>query len=355
MSVDRRNTNKNNVSKNNGNRKKKVKKIKKKVKKHTFLGILVFFIFEGIFTLCTFPFILLYGPFEEAKSMWVGAAMTTMSHQWLATAFLSDEKIAEIQGTNAELVIENSSGDEIVIPTIKDDTIEAKTFTSDNGKYTGYYLVIKDPTRVQVAYSSKLGTEGETTSQIAENNQAVAAINGGAFTDSSSTAKWTGNGGRASGLIMHNGGIIFSDIGGDTGKTDLLAFTHEGKMIVGNYSIKELRELGAKEALSFGPVLISNGKMTPFSGDGGWGPSSRTAIGQRTDGAVILLVIDGRSLASTGATLVELQQIMNKLGAHNAINLDGGKSTTMYYEGEIINTPSNSMGERPIPSAIIVK
>lgn len=346
------------VNKKNVHRKgrKKVKKVKKKNKKLTFLGIVTFLLFEAVFTVCTFPFILLYGPFDNAKSMWVGAAMTTMSHQWLATAFLSDEKIAEIQGTNTDQIIENSSGDEIVIPTIKDDTIEAKTFTSDNGKYTGYYLVIKDPTRIQIGYSSKLGTEGETTSQIAENNEAVAAINGGAFTDSSSTAKWTGNGGRASGLIMHNGEIIFSDIGGDTGKTDLFAFTAEGKMIVGNYSIKQLRELGVKEALSFYPILISNGRMTQFNGDGGWGISSRTAIGQRKDGAVILLVIDGRSITgSKGASIIELQQIMNKLGAHNAINLDGGKSTTMYYEGDVINTPSNSMGERPIPSAVIVK
>lgn len=337
----------------NRRRKKRVKKVKKKNKKRMFLTMISFFVFEALFTACTFPVVLLYGPFQEAKKVWVGAAMTSMSHQWLATAFLSDKKIAEIQGTNIqENEITNVS--DIQIPTVKDNTIDAKVFKSDNGKYVGYYLIVKDPTRIKVGYSSKLETEGETTSQIAENNNAVAAINGGAFTDSSSSAQWTGNGGLPSGLIMSNGGIVFSDIGGETGKTELLAFTKEGKMIVGNYSIKELREFGAQEALSFGPVLVSNGKMVPIGKD--WGIAPRTAIGQRQDGAVILLVIDGRSIVgSKGASLTELQEVMYKLGAYNALNLDGGKSTTMYYDGEIINNPSNSMGERPIPSAIIVK
>ncbi|MBE6071365.1 MAG: exopolysaccharide biosynthesis protein [Clostridium butyricum] len=332
---------------------KKIKKVKKKKKKSSFLTIIYFLVFEAVFTACTFPFILLYGPFDQAKKVWVGAAMSTMSHQWLATAFLSDEKISEIQGIVTK-VDEVTNVDDIQIPTVKDDTIDAKTFRSDNGKYEGYYLIVKDPTRIKVGYSSKLRIEGETTSQIAQNNNAIAAINGGAFTDSSSSAQWTGNGGFPSGLIMSGEEIIHSDIGGDTGKTDLLAFTKEGKMIVGNYNIQQLREMDVQEALSFTPVLISNGKKVPIGVE--WGIAPRTAIGQRLDGAVILLVIDGRSIVgSKGASLTELQEVMYKLGAYNAINLDGGKSTTMYYNGKVINNPSNSMGERPIPSAIIVK
>lgn len=334
--------------------KKKVKKVKKK-KKNFLLTIVSFLIFEALFTACTFPFILLYGPFNEAKKMWVGAAMTSLSHQWLATTFLSDEKIAEIQGTNNNTQTnEVTNVSDIQIPTVKDDTIEGHKFKSDNGKYEGYYLIIKDPTRVKVGYSSKLNTEGETTSQIAENNNAIAAINGGGFVDSSSSAQWTGNGGKPTGLIMSNGAIVSSDIGGDIGKADMLAFTKEGKMLVGHYNIQQLREMGAQEALSFNPILISNGKKLPINVE--WGIAPRTAIGQRQDGAVILLVIDGRSIVgSKGASLTELQEVMYKLGAYNAINLDGGKSTTMYYEGQVINNPSNSMGERPIPSAIIVK
>ena len=66
-----------------------------------------------------------------------------------------------------------------------------------------------------------------------------------------------------------------------------------------------------------------------------------------------MLVIDGRGVSSLGATLKEAQEVIYKLGAVNAINLDGGKSTTMYYDGEVRNTPSYS--ERTIPTAVIVK
>ena len=347
-----------NINKNNRDinqkSKSKLKKGKKKAKRFSALTIMSFFIFEILFTACTFPFILLYGPFEKSKSTYVGAAMTSMSHQYLAKWFLSDEKIAQILGENStETTDETTNASQIEIPKVKDETIESYEI-ADNSKYKGYYLVIKDPTRVKIGYTSKLKVEGETTSQIAENNDAVAAINGGGFTDQSSEQKWTGTGGLPIGLIMSGGEVKYNDLG-ENGEADLLAITKEGVMIVGKYSVEKLQELGVQEALSFGPSLVINGKMTPMSGDGGWGIAPRTVIGQRKDGAIILLVIDGRGASSLGATLKEAQEVIFKLGAYNAMNLDGGKSTTMYYGGDIINTPSNSMGERSIPTAIIVK
>ena len=343
-----------NTNKNLNNKSKsKLKKVKKKAKKFSTKTVVSFFIFEIIFTLCTFPFILLYGPFEKAKSTYVGAAMTTASHQYLATMFLSDAKIAEIMGQNTvEVTDETTNASQIDIPKIKDDTIE-QYLIDGNSKYNGYYLVIKDPTRVKVGYTSKLKVEGETTSQIAENNDAIAAINGGGFVDQSSSAEWTGNGGLPTGIIMSDGKVIYDDLGGK--QTNSLGITKDGVMIVGNYSIDELKEQGVQEAVSFYPALIINGRMTQISGDGGFGIAPKTAIGQRKDGAIILLVIDGRDIGSLGATVKEVQEIMYKLDCYNAMNLDGGKSTTMYYDGEIINKPSNSMGERTIATAIIVK
>lgn len=76
----------------NINKKSKVKKSKKRVNKISFKTLAIFFAFELFFTGCTFPFLLLYGPFDNAKSQYVGAAMTSMSHQYLATWFLSDKK-----------------------------------------------------------------------------------------------------------------------------------------------------------------------------------------------------------------------------------------------------------------------
>ncbi|BCZ48335.1 hypothetical protein psyc5s11_44020 [Clostridium gelidum] len=344
-----------NTNKNINNKlKSKLKKGKKKAKRFSTLTVVSFFIFELLFTACIFPFILLYGPFENAKSTYVGAAMTSMNHQYLAKWFLSDEKIAKIMGQNStETTDETTNTAQIDIPKVKDETIEYYKIT-DNPKYTGHYLVIKDSTRVKIGYTSKLKEEGETTSQIAENNDAIAAINGGGFTDKSSNQDWTGTGGLPIGIIMSGGKVVYNDLEKDK-ETDLLAINKEGVMLVGKYSIEKLQELGAQEALSFGPSLVINGKMTPMSGDGGWGIAPRTVIGQSKDGAIILLAIDGRGASSLGATLKEAQEVIYKLGAVNAMNLDGGKSTTMYYDGEIINTPSFSMGERSIPTAIIVK
>lgn len=348
------------MNKNTGNKnmkrrpKPKPKKGKRKNKKVSGKTLIMFLLFEFIFTACTFPFLLLYGPFNNAKSTYVGAAMTSMTHQYLATWFLSEEKINKILGNNStEATDETTNASEINIPKVKDDTIEFYEL-ADNPKFTGYYLVVKDPTRVKVGHTTKLNEEGQTTSQIAENYNAVAAVNGGAFVDQSSTSQWTGNGGIPSGIVMSGGKVIHNDLKNGE-KKDLLGIDKNGVMIVGKYSLEELEEKNIQEAISFNPTLVVNGKMTPMSGDGGWGIAPRTAIGQRQDGAIILLVIDGRGVGSLGATLKETQEIMYQLGAVNAMNLDGGKSTTLYYDGEVRNTPSNSMGERAIPTAIIVK
>ena len=329
----------------------KIRRKNKNKKKLRFTNLVFFLIFEFVFTAVTFPFLLLYGPFENAKRTFVGSAMGTMNTQYLATLFLSEEKINSIIGKSASNTgNETTNISSVKIPKIKDDSIELYDIT-DNPKYKGYYLVIKDPTRVKIGISSKLQTEGETTSEIAENNDAIAAVNGGAFVDKS-TVKWTGTGAFPDGIVMSDGKEIWNSLDKD-GKTDLFGITKDGVLIVGKYSENELKGLGVQEALSFGPTLIVNGKETDITVDGGIAP--RTAIGQREDGAIILMVIDGRSLTSLGATYKEVQEVIYKLGAINAINLDGGKSTTLYYDGEVRNTPSNSMGERAIPTAVIVK
>ena len=329
----------------------KLKNTNSNKKKLSLMTVLSFLLFEFIFTACTFPFVLLYGPFENAKRTYIGSAMGTMNTQYLATWFLSDEKIESIIGkASSESSDETTNISQIKIQKNHDDTIEPYKI-DDNSKYKGYYLLIKDSTRIKIGTSSKLEIEGETTTEIAENNGAVAAINGGAFIDKSSV-KWTGTGAFPDGIVMSDGKKVWNSLDVNS-KTDLFGITKDGVLIVGKYSESQLKALDVQEALSFGPTLIVNGKKTDITTDGGIAP--RTAIGQKEDGTIILMVIDGRSLTSLGATYKEVQEVIYKLGAVNAINLDGGKSTTMYYDGEIINAPSNSMGERTIPTAVIVK
>lgn len=330
-------------------RKGKKRKRKKKSKLKLFLS---FIVFEIIFSLLTGPFMLYYGPFKNVKTTVVGSAMTTMNHQYIATLFLSDKKINEIlNGQEIEEISNDSVVSEVKLPAVKDDTIER--YDISTGKFTGYMLVVKDPTRMKVGHTAKLGKEGQLTSEIARNNNAVAAINGGGFPDESQN--YTGTGAVPTGIIITNGEVVYKDPGCENVEYDVMAFNSRGEMIVGKHTLIELQKLKVKEALTFGPTLVSGGKGTIKSGDGGWGIAPRTAIGQRADGAILLIVIDGRKVTSLGATLKDVQNIMLENGAVNAINLDGGSSSTMFYNDEVINNPPNSLGERAVPSIVYVK
>lgn len=332
-----------------------MKKRKTEVKKKSSIWklILGFLIFEIVFTGVTAPIIVFHGPFQNVKKTIVGAAMTTLSHQYIAKVFLSQEEIDKILGENVVEAVQQDNTP-IKFQNTHDDSIEREDI-SDERKFKGYMLIIHDPTRVKVGASKKLGVEGELTSQIARDNGAIAAVNGGGFVDASSgDSKWTGTGGKPVGILMSGGKILYNDLK-ENEERETVAITKGGALLVGAHTLDDLKELGVTEAISFGPALVVNGKGTIKSGDGGWGIAPRTAIGQRKDGSILLLVIDGRQTKSVGATLKDVQNIMLQYGAVNASNLDGGSSSTMYYEGDVINNPCDPLGERSVPSAIYVK
>lgn len=324
---------------------------KSKKRKFSFKLLIGFIIFQFVFACITGPVILFYGPFEESKKMFVGTAMGSMHYQWLATTFLSEDRINSILGKNDKI---NTGSEEqnlglIEIPDVQDDGIEQQILSGD--RYTAHVLVIKNPKSVKIGVSSQLGSRGEELSVIAERNNAIAGINGGSFTDESGSAMWTSTGANPRGLLISNGEVIFNEAGDDTTKYDIAGITSDGYLIGGKYSLSEVRAMNVVEALSFGPVLIrDNVKLSVES----LGSSPKTLIGQRSDGAIIFVVMDSNSGSRVVATLEEAQDVLQDLGCVNAINLDGGKSTTMYYDGEIINTPSYALEERPIASGFIV-
>ena len=329
------------------------KNMSKRKKKYKLRNFIFYLIFGLIFTGVTAPLIIFHGPFTNVKKTIIDASMTTLSHQWIAKMFLSDAEIQKIQSEDTVQTMQQGNNN-IKFINSHDNSIER--YNISNGiKFTGYVLIIKDPTRVKVGYSNKLGTQGELTSQIAQDNGAIAAVNAGGFSDSSSAnTKWTGTGGKPTGIIMSNGNIKFNDITNPNKKVDITAITNKAQLLVGLHSLNDLKILGVTEAVSFGPALVVNGEGVIKSGDGVQGIAPRTAIGQRTDGAIILLAIDGRTTKSLGASLKDVENIMLQYGAYNASNLDGGSSTTMYNNGSIINNPCNALGERTVPSAIIV-
>ncbi len=311
---------------------------------------LKFFLFEFIFTCLTMPLLIFYGPFEEVKSTIVGASWSTLRHQYIAKFFLSDEAITRIV-SGSFAVDPTDNGEELKMLSLNKDHDDAiEVYNIDGGDFEGKLMVIHDPTRIITGYSSQLPDSGETTSRICKNNGAIAGINAGGFIDDA----WTGTGGKPLGFIIHNGEIVYSQIDDYNSKQQTVAFTDEGMLIVGKHSLNQLIEYGVKEGVSFGPPLVVNGEPTITKGDGGWGIAPRTAIGQKETGEVLLLVIDGRSINSIGATLKEVQDILLEYGAYNAANLDGGSSTTMFYDGKVINRPSDKLGERTVPSAFLV-
>ena len=117
-----------------------------------------------------------------------------------------------------------------------------------------------------------------------------------------------------------------------------IVFDNNNILILCNMIKNEALSMGLRDAIEFGPYLIVNGKRSFIKGNGGWGIAPRSAIGQRQDGIVLFLVINGRIASSIGADMVDLCDIMENYGAYNAANLDGGSSSELVINNEIVNT-----------------
>ena len=311
-----------------------------------------FLLFQIVYIPLLCILLIYYGPFTNTRDMIVTTAMTTMRHQYFATLFLSDEKIEEILKENRpEEVLADQNLDDIEITastsTDADATDGIELVDVSSKTFKGYLLIVKDPSRVKLASAPRLGKVGSTTSQIVEANDAIGGINAGGFADDA-----LGTGGKPSGILIEDGELKTTNVGGSY---SVVGLDDENKMIVSNsMTYSRMKQLNLQSAVSFGPVIIINGQPTIRSGDGGWGIQPRTAIGQKKDGTILMLVIDGRQADSLGATLKNVQDIFLQYGAYNAFNLDGGASTTMYYNSKLVNNPRDIMGERYVPCAFII-
>lgn len=304
-----------------------------------------FILLMFIFTAVSAPFVVLFGPFNNVKRAVIGAVLQSR-HPHYITWLFNDEQLQKILGTVGVV----KSQELFKFEAKEDASLNLQKIES--ARYVGYILEIPNPKRIQVATAVNIQEKGDTTSNIAKMNDGVAAINGGGFHDPNGT----GTGRLPYGFILHDGEyIIGKDVGPDE-DVDFVGFSKSGNLIAGNYDKTELKDMDASEGITFGPPLIVNGEKMITDGDGGWGVGPRTAIGQRKDGTVLFLVIDGRQPGySIGATLRDVQDILYEKGAYIAANLDGGSSTTLYLNGKVVNKPADLLGERMIPTAFIVK
>ena len=164
-------------------------------------------------------------------------------------------------------------------------------------------------------------------------------------------------GGVGNGNILCDAVIMNQKLlsGNKSTRYSLIGLSKDHKLVLGKYNYQEAINAGIQSAVEFGPFIIVNGnKQIKNANSGGIQP--RMAIGQKKDGTMLFVCIDGRQPGySIGTTLLELQNIFEKYGAYNAANLDGGSSATMYCNGKVVNKASTPMGERYLPNAFIVE
>ena len=305
-----------------------------------------------IYIFCFSSFLMLfYGPFDSFKEFWITSAMTTMSHKYLATSIYSEKYIQKVLENNSIIEVDEiTNPDEIQFrkytTTIYRNQYEKAILQKDEGNdlykvinisgkgYQGFLVAIYDPSRIHIATTSKLGVTGESILTVSERENAIIAMNAGGFWD----PDWNGNGALPHGTVISNGKVV-SDFKDANMGGGFIGFTNEDKFILGNMSKEEAISMGYRDAIEFGPYLIVNGKRSFIKGNGGWGVAPRSAIGQRRDGIVLFLVINGRLANSIGADMVDLTDIMERYGAYNAANLDGGSSSELVIRNKIINTP----------------
>lgn len=332
-------------------------------KKPKILVLFLELIYIGIFLAITTPLILWYGPYENTRKVIIASILGTR-HAHLITDYISQDTLNKILGISNQ--VQEEPKEEVVQEETADlNKINVK-YTSGNDisrydihteRYNGYVLEIKNPLGIKVAMTKYLGKMGQKTSDMAEDHNAIAAINGGSFVDQSSDGTlYAGTGAEPGGFVISGGQVVYP-------KTNLkkknienvIAFTKKGQLIVGDHTLEELQKMEVKEAMCFRrPNIIINGRpqVKDKMADG---LNPRTAVGQKEDGTVIFLVIDGRKITSPGASLYDVQQIMLDRGAVNAGALDGGYSSTMYYKGEVINSPNAWDGERSVATAFYVE
>ena len=330
----------------------------------SFIGVALGFI---LITLFLTLFIICHGPSKSARNLFVTTVLETGQLKFLASVFLSEEEITEIVNANSLVTMDTEVDTDLinVDDTTKKELIEIYKVSGNN--FEGTMMVINDPSKISLATTYPWSEYGKELDKLVTENNALAGINGGLYYSDAN------KGGRPLGVTVSNGEIQDMSLGA-TG-LHLIGFDEENILRIidiSNMNRSAIENLikteRIRDAVTFQEEssdsnnhfvkLIINGEKRELNGLGS-GANPRTAIGQREDGSVLFLVTDGRGKnGHLGATAADLIEIMSEYGAVNAANIDGGSSSTMYYNGEYLMTSvtfyySNSSWR--LPTAFIVK
>lgn len=310
---------------------------------------------------------LLYGPWSGFRDWYITSAMTSMNHQWLAYMFYSQDTIDEVMSRNKTVEVSGVTDESQIKVQLPQEPQYANEYEKEilekdpahpdykiidiTGKaYNGYLAAVYDASKIHTMVCKKVNVVGEYVTTMAKREGAVLAINGGGFDD----PNYSSNGGTPTGITFSRGKVITDQ--DNAGSGGLIGLTNDGILTLGRINSSKAKSLGIRDAVTCGPFLIINGEKSEVVGNGGWGQAARTVIGQRKDGIILMLVLNGRNYSKgiLGADMNDLIEIMERYGAYNAACLDGGTSSVMVENGEIINDPIDSTGKhktRFIPTA----
>lgn len=330
----------------------------------SFLGVTLGMIFIALVLTIT---LICQGPSESAKELFATTILETGQLKFLANVFLSKEELQEIVDKNS-LQDMDAEVDENLINTDgnkEKELIEIHNVSGDG--FEGTMMVVNDPAKISLATTYPWSEYGKELGVIVDEAGAIAGVNGGIYYSSGN------KGGRPYGVTVSNGEI--QDITLGWSGLYLIGFDENNLLRIislegMNKSAVEkmVKEEKIRDAISFQEEssdannhfvkLIINGEKRELSGKGS-GQNPRTAIGQRKDGSVLILVTDGRGKnGHLGATASDLIEIMAEYGAVNAANIDGGSSSSLYYNKKYLRTSvtfyyTNSSWR--LPTAFVVK
>lgn len=341
-----------------------------------------------LFLSCLYAFIVYSEmPFIDYwRTIWIETAMTTKSHLWLAEWFFPADVVDGVMGANDptgdvvggldNLYLDGSAGyeDMPVIPedekvedilgqkelrvggkdyagnTVLINDIEEGLVVSEiiGPSYKGQIMLIDDPSRVYIGMTQYPEVTGMRILDMMEHYGAVAAVNASGFQDPNEN----GNGGQVTGMSLSEG-TYWGEYAWYYGS---IVLTTENKLVVGN--IRNWESYGnIRDGMQFSPVLIADG-VKQVSGSSGYGIQPRTAVGQREDGVIAFLVIDGRDVThSIGCTVDDLAEELLKYGIINASSCDGGATTALAYDGKVLNKNCSLHPDlgRILPNAFMVR
>ena len=263
----------------------------------------------------------------------------------VATTSTSTNTATASQAAKTATVTDSSYKDENISINLTETTINhTQVYVADVRVSSSDYL------KTAFAQNSFGTNVTAKTSVTAADNDAILAVNGDFY------------GANSSGYVIRNG-VVYRDTARENSNNGDLAIYKDGTFKIiyeDQISAEQLVKDGVINLLAFGPALVENGKIAVGKNQEvgqAMASNPRTAIGIIDENHYIIVVSDGRTSESEGLSLYQLAEVMKSYGAKTAYNLDGGGSSTLYFNGQVINKPTtggNKISERAVSDIVYI-